>query len=438
MSVAISKHSRLSQPVFVIDGARTPFLKVTGKPGPFSATDLAVAAGQSLLLRQPFKPSDFDEVIMGCITPSENEANIGRLVGLRLGCGDMVPGWTVQRNCGSGMQAIDAGIKDIVTNRAELVLVGGTEAMSRAPLILNSKMVNWLADWRAAKTVSKKLTLLLKLRPDYLAPIVALLRGLTDPLFELSMGQTAEIVANLFHITRQEMDAYALSSHQRLMAAEDRGDLAEIVSIIDREGRIYSSDNGVRRDSSLEKLAALRPVFDRPYGLVTAGNSSQVTDGASMLILASEKAVEKFKLPVMGRIIDVEWAALAPSEMSLGPVYATTPMLLRQQLTLADIEYWEINEAFAVTVLACVKAWQDATFCQQQLGLSESFGKIDLSRLNVDGGAIAIGHPVGASGARIVLHLLSVLKRNNAKRGVAAICIGGGQGGAMLVEREGA
>lgn len=421
-------------PIYIIDGARTPFLKVHGRPGPFSASDLAVAAGRELLLRQPFKPTDFDEVIMGCITPSENEANIGRLIALRLGCGEDMPGWTVQRNCGTGMQAIDSALEDISLGRADLVLAGGTEAMSRAPLMFNHKMVNWLADWRQAKTFPKKMTALSHLRLDYFKPTIALVRGLTDPLYELNMGQTAEILAYEFNITREEMDAFALRSHQLVMAAQDNHYFDEVTSIFDAQGHCYDKDTGVRRETTMHKLAGLKPTFDK-FGQVTAGNSSQITDGAAMVILASEKAVEKYQLPVLGRILDVEWAALSPAEMGLGPVFATTPILLRNNLTLADIEYWEINEAFAATVLSCLKAWESSDFCRKRLNLPAALGKIDMDRLNIDGGAIALGHPVGASGARIVLHLLEVLKRKQAKRGIATICIGGGQGGAMLLER---
>ncbi len=424
----------ITQPIYIVDGARTPFLKVSGAPGPFSASDLAVSCARTLLTRQNFNPTDLDEVIAGCIMPSENEANIGRLIALRLGCGNDMPGWTVQRNCGSGMQAIDSALKDILLGRADLVWAGGTEAMSRAPLMLNSKMVHWLGRWQKSKGFAAQLSALMKLRLNYFSPIIALLRGLTDPLFELNMGQTAEILAYQFTITREAMDAFALRSHQRLSAAQDAGYFTEIVPVFDSLGKCYQWDDGVRRDTTLEKLAKLRPVFDRSFGLVTAGNSSQVTDGAAFVILASERAVQQFKLPVLGRILDVEWAALSPAEMGLGPVFAATPLLRRNNLSLADIDYWEMNEAFAATVIACIKAWASDAFCKAHLGLENAFGHLDESKLNVDGGAVAIGHPVGASGARIVLHLLAVLKRQRAKRGVAAICIGGGQGGALLLE----
>jgi acetyl-CoA C-acetyltransferase len=200
------------------------------------------------------------------------------------------------------------------------------------------------------------------------------------------------------------------------------------------DGRFYDVDDGFRSDSSIEKLATLKPFFDKIYGRVTAGNSSQITDGAAMLLLASEEAVKKMKLPVLGRLVDIRWAGLDPTEMGLGPVHATVPLLQEQKLSLQDIDYWEINEAFAAQVLACVAALNDETYFQQAFPGIKPLGQINKEKLNIDGGAIAMGHPVGASGARLVLHLLHILKRNHAKRGIATLCIGGGQGGAILVE----
>lgn len=425
----------MDKAVYIVDGARTPYLKATGQSGPFSAADLAVAVGRELLLRQPFAATAIEETILGCVMPREDEANIARIVSLRLGCGINTPAWTVQRNCASGMQALDSAVQDIVLGRYDLVLAGGVEAMSRAPLVWRPEMMNWLGRIRRAKSISEKLAVIGQFKPGFLNPIVALLRGLTDPLTGLSMGQTAEILAYQFQISRQAMDEFALRSHQRLAQAGDAGYLtAEVIPVYTQSGQYYLEDTGLRRDTTLPKLAALPPFFDKPFGAVTAGNSSQVTDGAALLILAGEKAVKQYQLPVLGRIVDVEWAALSPETMGLGPVYAATRLLQRHQLSLNDIDYWEINEAFAAQVLACLAAWENPQFCKQQLGLADAFGSLDQERLNVDGGAIALGHPVGASGARIVLHLLHVLKRYQARLGVAAICIGGGQGGAMLIE----
>lgn len=423
------------KPIYIIDGARTPFLKAQKGPGPFAASDLATQAGRTLLLRQPFAPSDLDEVILGCAAPSPDETNIGRMVALRLGCGNQVPGWTVMRNCASGMQAIDSAIANIQCGRANLVLAGGVDALSRAPLLYSDAMVRWFAGLMSLRTPLAKAKHFLKLRPAaLLTPVIGLMKGLTDPVVGLLMGQTAENLAWKFGIGRAAMDAFSVDSHRRAISARAAGHFAEIVPLVDGAGQVYAEDDGVRADASPEGMAKPKPFFDRKYGRITAANSSQITDGAAWLLLASEEAVQKWNLQPIGKIVDSQWSGLEPEQMGLGPVHASTPLLQRHGLGLADIDYWELNEAFAAQVLACVAAWRDETYCREQLGLPGALGAIDPARLNVDGGAVAIGHPVGASGARIVLHLLHVLRRKHAKRGIATICIGGGLGGAMLVE----
>lgn len=420
--------------VYVVDGSRTPFLKAKGI-GPFTGSDLAVAAGMTLLNRQPFSPSDLDEVIIGSAMPGPDEANIARVVALRLGCGDKVPGFTVMRNCASGMQAIDNAAMQIANGRSDLVLAGGTDAMSHAPLLFNQKMAGWLASWFAAKGMGQKIGLMTQFRPSYLAPVIALLRGLTDPIVGLNMGQTAEKVAYRFNISREQMDEFAVQSHLKLANAYAENRMSEVAPIIDYKGKVYPEDDGIRADSSVEKLSKLKPFFDKKYGMVTPGNSSQITDGACLLLLASADAVKKYNLKVIGRIVDSQWSALDPSQMGLGPVHAVTPILDRQKLKPQDIDCWEINEAFAAQVLGCVAAWSDEDYCKNQLGLNEAIGGPSLDKLNREGGAIAAGHPIGASGARIVLHVLKSMEQRNESRGMASICIGGGQGGAMYLER---
>jgi acetyl-CoA C-acetyltransferase len=420
--------------IYVVDGARTPFLKARNRPGPFSASDLATQAGKQLLARQPFAPDELDEVILGCAAPSVDEVNIGRVVALRMGCGNKVPGWTVMRNCASGMQALDSAIANMTTGRSQLLLAGGVDALSRAPLLFSDAMVLWLSGFYAAKSIGQKAAALTKFRPAYLAPVIGIMKGLTDPNVGLLMGQTAENLAYRFGITRTQQDEYAVRSHHRVALAQDNGWLNEVVPAFDDHGKLYPADDGVRRDSSVDALAKLKPFFDRKYGTVTAGNSSQVTDGAAWLILATEEGVRRHGLTPLGRLVDSQWAALDPAQMGLGPVHAATPLMQRHRLKLNDLDAWEINEAFAAQVLACIEAWKSDEYCRTELGLDSAAGALDLEKLNVDGGAVALGHPVGASGARIVLHLLHALKRLNGKRGIASICIGGGQGGAMLVE----
>jgi acetyl-CoA C-acetyltransferase len=423
------------RPVYVVDGARTPFLRARNKPGPFHASDLAFQAGRALLYRQPFSAEALDQVILGCVMAGPHEVNIARVVSLRLGCSEKVPAWTVQRNCASGMQALDCAAQDIAGGRSELVLAGGTEAMSHAPLLFGSAMAAWLGSFSAARMPADKLKAAVAFRPAFLKPVIGLLCGLTDPIVGLNMGQTAEILAHDFNISREQMDAFAMRSHQRLAMAAEQGRLEEIETLYDNAGNYYDHDDGCRHDSSMERLAKLRPAFERPFGKITAGNSAQITDGAAWLILASEDAVEKHKLPVLGQIRDSQWAGLDPARMGLGPVHAMAPILERNGFDSNDIDYWEINEAFAAQVQACLRAWQSEDYCKNELGLGHAFKAIDEEHLNVDGGGVSLGHPVGASGARIVLHLLKTLQREDAQRGMASLCIGGGQGGAMLVER---
>ena len=299
------------EPVYIVDGARTPFLKARNRPGPFAAADLATDVGRALLLRQRFEPPQLDEVILGCAAPSPDEVNIGRVAALRMGCGQKMPAWTVMRNCASGMQSIDSAIAQIYAGRSSLVLAGGVDALSRAPLLFNEQMVVWLANWYAAKSVGQRAGLLASFRPQYLAPVIGLMKGLTDPIVGLLMGQTAENLAYRFGITREEMDAYAAESHRRVLAAQRDGRFAhELVPLIDAKGKLYAADDGVREDSTPENLAKLKPFFDRKYGNVTAGNSSQVTDGGAWVIVASQRAVDEHKLEPMGRIVDSNWGSI--------------------------------------------------------------------------------------------------------------------------------
>jgi acetyl-CoA C-acetyltransferase len=425
----------MARPVFIVDGSRTPFLKARSGPGPFTPVDLAVQCGRPLLARQPFAPAAFDQVILGCVNVIADEMNPGRVAALRLGMGEAMVAFTVQINCGSGMQSIDTGYRYIREGVADLILAGGTEALSYAPLVWPALGVRWFAGLAGAKGIGAKIMAMLKARPKYFKPIIGLERGLTDPVTELNMGQTAEVVGHLFGITREQSDAYAAESHRRLAHAQKEGFLkGEVETAFARDGKFYDHDDGVRPDSTTETLAKLRPVFERPWGQVTAGNSSQITDGASWVILASEEAVAKHGLKPMAAIIDSQWSALDPSVMGLGPVLSATALLKRNELTLQDIETWELNEAFATQVLGCLAAWNDEKFCKEILGLEGAAGQIDPSKLNVDGGAISLGHPVGTSGNRIVLHLINAMKRLGTRRGIATECIGGGLGGAMLIE----
>ncbi len=422
--------------VYVVDGRRTPILKASGSPGPFSASDLAVACSRDLILRYPEVREGIQELVWGCVMPSESEANISRIIGLRLGLDLSVPAHTVQRNCASGMQALDAAAQRIAQGASDLILAGGVEAMSRAPVLLGPEAVSWLGRFSQARGRWARLRAVLGFRPRMLNPISALKCGLTDPVVDLNMGQTAEELAYRFRISRRAMDTFALESHELAARAQDAGVFDdEITPLYDGStGEAYVQDTGVRRDSSLDQLGRLRPAFDSPNGNVTAGNSAQISDGAAALLLASEEAIEKYRLPVLGILHHINWAALDPVVMGLGPVHAMRDLFDQAEVTVAETDCFEINEAFAVQVLACLAAWQDETYMREVLGRTDCLAPIDKERLNPHGGAVAIGHPVGMTGARIVLHVLKQLKRMKGRFGVASLCIGGGQGGAALLE----
>jgi len=425
----------MTRPVYLVDGARTPFLKAEGKPGPFTPVDLAVQCGRPLLARQPFDRHVFDLVILGCVNVIADEMNPARVAALRLGMGEEMVAFTVQTNCGSGMQSIDTAFRYIQDGTHEMILAGGTEALSHAPLVLRQEAVEWMGALRAAKSPMQRAKAAAGIKPHYLKPVVGLERGLTDPITELNMGQTAEVLAHRFDIDRKTADAYAMESHHRLAHAQSEGWLNdEVMPAFDRDGAAYDHDTGVRPDSDMAGLAKPKPAFEPPFGKVTAGNASQITDGASWVIVASEDAVQAHGLTPMARIVDSEWSALDPSVMGLGPVLCSTPLAQRHGLGVADVDLWELNEAFAAQVLSCLAAWQDADFCRDVLGLEEAFGQIDRDDLNVDGGAISLGHPVGTSGNRIVLHLANAMQRRGDVKGIATECIGGGLGGAMLLE----
>jgi len=288
------------RPVYIVDGARTPFLRARSGPGPFTPVDFAVQCGRPLLARQPFAPSAFDQVILGCVNVIADEMNPARVAALRLGMGERMVAFTEQVNCGSGMQSIDTAFRYIREGRCDLILAGGTEALSHAPLVWPQQGVRWFAGLATAKGMLGKIAAALKVRPSYLKPIIGLERGLTDPVVEMNMGQTAEMVAQLFDITREQCDAFAVESHKRLANAQAQGFLkGEVETAFARDGKFYDHDDGVRPDSSVDKLAQLKPAFERPWGKVTPGNSSQITDGASWVIVASEEAVKKHGVRVV-------------------------------------------------------------------------------------------------------------------------------------------
>ncbi|HTO89692.1 MAG TPA: thiolase family protein [Candidatus Sulfotelmatobacter sp.] len=420
---------------WILAGVRTPFAKAGGPFRRTPAYELGRVAIGELIARNGLDPAAIDEVTMGnCAQPAE-AANISRVTALRAGVPEAVPAATVHRNCASGMEAVASALYRIAAGDARWVIAGGMESMSQIPLQYTYEYGVWLEGLMRAKSLPQKLGALLRFRPALLQPRIALAEGLTDLVCGLNMGQTAEVLSREFHITREQQDAFALQSHLRAIGAREklREEIVPVFAPPTYEA--VRDDVGPREGQTLEALAKLKPYFDRRNGTVTVGNSCQVTDGAVALLVGGEDAARQWPGAPLGRVRSFAFAGLSPSRMGLGPVFAAARALDRAGLALADMELIEINEAFAAQVLACIAAAKSDAFARVELKRDRALGEIPSEILNVNGGAIALGHPVGASGARLLLTLLHELKRRNLKRGLAALCVGGGQGAAFVVER---
>ena len=424
--------------VLILEGVRTPFCRAGTQLATIPARELGRAAVREAIERADLAPTEIDEVIVGNIASPHDAANVARVISLSAGVPRGVPAYTVNRNCGSALQAIADGALKIQAGLAGVVVAAGVESMSQIPVLYPESFKKILARAARAKSSRGRIAALAGLRPRDFRPVIALEAGLTDPISGLNMGETAEVLAREFGITRDEQDAFALESHMRASRAWQAGRFADEVvplPLPPRYDTLAERDNGYRENQSLEALEKLRPYFDKRYGTVTAGNSSQITDGAAAVVLASAERAQGIGARPLGRIRSWAFAACDPARMGLGPVFAIPQALERAGLALHEIGLIEINEAFAAQVLACGRAMASREFAREALNLSSPVGTLDPERTNVNGGAIALGHPVGASGARLVLTLLKEMARRNAALGLATMCIGGGQGGAMVVER---
>jgi acetyl-CoA acetyltransferase family protein len=423
--------------VWILGGIRTPFARAGTVLRHLGAVELGRLAASEALARHEVDPARLDEVILGnCAQPAE-AANVARVTALRAGIPERVPGLTVHRNCASGMEAVALAAERIQLGRAQLVLAGGTESMSQFPVCFPAEFGTWLEGVTRAKHPFARLGAALRFRPALLRPRPALIDALRDPVSGLGMGETAELLAQEFDLRRDLQDGFALLSHQRAAAARERL-REEIVPVFPPPAcELVRDDPGPREDQTLERLARLRPCFLRRDGTVTAGNACPVTDGAVALLVGGEQVARDWPVPPLGRVRGWAVAGLEPRRMGLGPVHAIARVLGQTGLSLEDLELFEINEAFAVQVLACLEAVRSARFARAELGRDRALGEIPIERLNVNGGAIALGHPVGASGARLLLTLLLEMRRRRAKLGLAALCVGGGQGAAFLLERDG-
>lgn len=413
----------------IIDGIRTPFSKLGSSLASVDAVELGRIAVSALLAKTGLDPEQVDETIFGCVSQPFDAANIARVIALRAGIPKSKPAMTVHRNCASSLESLTTAAERAAAGHGEVFIVGGTESMSRVPLLFSAAAAAKFAALARAKTWGGKAAAALSFRPRDFSPVIGLRLGLTDPVVSMGMGETAELIAREYGVTRAEQDAFALASHQRAAAAREilREEMCPAY-VPGAKGGFVLDDNGVRDGQSLAALAKLPPAFEKNTGTVTAGNSSQLTDGAVAMLVMTEARAEKLGLTPLGRLVDHAYAGCDPARMGLGPAYAIRKLAERCGLRPADADVIEINEAFAAQVLAVVKLMETPDFAAAGL-------QIPVEKLNPNGGAIALGHPVGASGGRLVLTALKQLHRTGGKRALCSACIGGGQGGAVWVER---
>lgn len=428
----------MKERIAIIAGFRSPMGKAGGVLKNLTAHDLGARIAKEVLIRSKVDLEKIDEVIIGNVAQPAEAANVARVIALKAGIPESVPAFTVHRNCASGMEAMTTAMSKIQNGEAEIIFAGGVESMSNIPLFFGKKMTALFGNLMKAKTLSQKLSVLASFRLHFLTPVIGLVQGLTDPISGLIMGCTAENIAKDFKITREEQDQFSLRSHQKAEAAMTNGNFKEeIIPVFNNDEKnslMIEEDEGVRKGQTLEALAKMKPYFEKVTGTVTVANSSQVTDGAAFAVLMSESKAKELGLEVIGYIRNFAYAGMDPSRMGLGPVFASKKLFDKTGLTLQDMELIEINEAFAAQVIGCTRAFASDEFCEKHFGMKQAMGEINPEILNVNGGGIALGHPVGMSGARIIIHLLRELKRRGKNRGLATLCIGGGQGGAVILE----
>lgn len=432
----------MKERIALVSGYRSAMGKAGGAFRELQADDLGAFVAREVLIRSNIKSDEIDEVIIGNVAQPSHAANIARVIALKAGIDEKVPAFSVHRNCASGMEAITCAMSKIQNKESNIIFAGGVESMSNIPLLYGKKMTEFFAKLAKARNVKQRLAAISSFRPSFLKPVIGLVQGLTDPTCGLIMGLTAENIAKDFVINRQRQDEFSLRSHQRAEKAITDGIFAEeIVPIFNnslKKSLMINEDEGVRKGQTIEALAKLKPYFEKNTGTVTVGNSSQVTDGAAFCFLMSEsKAKELSKerdLEILGYINDFAYAGLDPTRMGLGPVFAMKKLFDKNKMTMKDIDLLEINEAFAVQVIGCQEAAISKEFAKKHFDDGKEIGEIKDELLNVNGGGVALGHPVGMTGTRIIIHLLRELKRRGKNTGIASLCIGGGQGGAVLLE----
>lgn len=422
--------------VYLVDGKRTPQVKAGEELKEVAAPYLGHYLIRHLMDKHGIPGDEVDEVIMGNTGTPAKYPNIGRVIALEAGLDKKTSGYSVHRNCASGMEALSQAYVKIGSGRSDLIFAGGVENMSQMPLLYNKEMTEFFIQLMSAKTTAAKMKVFSTFRPHFLSPVIAVQVGLTDPFCGRNMGQTAETLARELNITRAMQDEFANNSHMKAIKAISEGHFREEILPI-MAGRnldkMIADDLGPRANSTVERLAKLKPFFEKETGTVTVGNACPLTDGGSVWMLASEEAVKKYNLDPMARLVDYHFHGLEPERMGLGPVLASHGVLKRTKMTMDQMDLVELNEAFAAQVLGCMEVMKDKTLASRW-GINEVIGEIPLEKLNVNGGAIALGHPVGSTGSRQVVTLAHELKRRKQRYGLATLCIGGGQGGAVIIE----
>lgn len=427
--------NNIGRRVAIIDGCRTPFAKSGTDFKDVTSTELGKAAVRELIARTELDVEQIDHVIYGTVVQSVQEPNIAREVTLGAGIPPRVPSFTVGRACASSNQAITSGAEQIALGMADIVIAGGAESLTDVPILFSKEMREALVRASKARTLGERLQAFRMIRPRHLAPITP---AIAEPTTGETMGESAEKMAKQNGISREAQDRWALRSHTLAAAATADGRLtAEIAPfyVPPRYEKVVTSDNGIRADTSLEKLSTLKPVFDRKYGSVTAGNASPLTDGASAVLLMSEEKADALGYKPLGYIRSYAYAALDPGDQLLqGPVYAAPTAFDRAGLTMKDIDLLEVHEAFAAQVLSNLQWFDSDKIAKERLGRDKALGLPPEDQINVMGGSLAIGHPFGATGGRITITLLNELRRRGKQFGMISVCAAGAMGFVMIVE----
>lgn len=423
--------------VAIVYGLRTPFVRSGTLFRNLSAIDLGRIATVELLNHTEIDPKEIDEVIFGTVVFSPQAPNLGREVALGSGIPPSIPAYTVTRACASANQAITNAADSIMSGNADVAIAGGAESLSDIPVLFSKGFRTILYNSHREKNFMQKVKPFLGLHLRDLAPEAL---GLVEPSTGLTMGESAEKMARENHISREDQDAFAYRSHNLAHKATEDGRLKEeiIRTLVPPDFSIVATaDNGIRKDTSIEALSKLSPVFDRRYGTVTAGNSSPLTDGASVLLLMSEEKAKALGYEPLGYIRSYAYAALSPDDQLLmGPAYATPIALERAGLSFGEIDLIEMHEAFAAQALSNIQAFASKKFAEEKLGRGSPIGEINMDKFNVSGGSIAIGHPFGATGGRLTITALNELRRRDRNFGLITACAAGALGVTMVVERE--